>query len=321
MGILPEPTDPELGEQNAGLDLVWTGDRYALFFADVERGLMLLFLDANGKPLGSPVLVEPDHVARAPSASLTSDGFVLAWLTIEWPPPGSWGGCGDFWGGPPRSTRVRLVAADGSTAGLPGPVLVDEDPSLGPDIAAGESGYGIVSGDFLSDPDVACAFRFIGASADLSSLTYSGYLGDGVGGEVVWHDDRFITAWMHEDELEEAVETCVARFTPGGDLERPPACEFASSTAGSALPINARLDAGRDGLGIIYSLIPEDGGLFHLYYLATDSLGTAVADEDLVTSGLEPFTALYAIRWADDVYGVMFETYGHIQFQRYSPEW
>lgn len=317
---LPEPSDYG-DDQNAGLDLVWTGDRFALFFAEMDRGILLMFLDANGKPLGSPVLVEPDPVARAPSASQTSDGFVLVWSTIEWPPPSGSVECGEHWGGPLRSTRMRLLAADGSTTGFPGPILLEENPGLSADVVAGDIGFGIVSGVNVTEEHHECSFRFIRSSLDLSSLVFSGYLSDGAGGEVVWHDDHYMTAWTHEDDdVEETVETCVARFTSRGDLARPPVCDFAYYGVGSSHPINTRLDAGIHGLGIIYAMHPDEGGAFNLFFLATDSIGAAVADDYLVTSDLEPFTAIYAIKWATDAFGVMFETYGHIQFQRFMAE-
>ena len=249
-----------------GLDLVWTGTGYGLFYVDTETGIYFLRLNTDGKPLGSPVLVEADSHARVPAADNFGDGFVLAWLrkgSVEVE-----GYCVSYV--PPDELRLKLLHADGTTAGLPGPVTVEDRATYAPDVANGEDGFGLTVG-VIDSLAWICSLKFIWVSHDLSIVVYSGILADGVEGDVLWVDDQFFTAWDHLDIPTAENETCVARFDPDGVLESPPVCnDITSVTVDDPGP--TRLAAGDGGLLAVTAF-----GGYPLLALRTDMNGTAVS--------------------------------------------
>lgn len=300
----------------AGLDLVWTGSDFGLFFSDFDSGIFYLRLDATGKPLGAPVLVVPDTAAIAPAADLADEGFALTWVR-EGAPGIGWSWCS--WDGYYDSVWVRLVGHDGSTEGLPGPVLI-EDRANGPsDIAAGEDGFGIT----ISSDDTGaggCANRFVGMNLDLSTVVYSGYLGLGSFGDVHWIEGHYYTAWRHWfPDGGEPVGTamCVARFSAGGDLTFPPVC-----TNTSPLWIGVtRFAAGDRGLGIVTTGGSSEDD-YNLWFMRTDMAGSSISSPQDIHPRSEPHLHIgpFAIVWADSCFGVLYDSPPSMWLQRFIVE-
>jgi cysteine-rich repeat protein len=282
-----------------GLDLVWTGMGFGLFYNDAENRILYLPLNADGKPLGSPILVEPDPQARAPAADRTTDGFILAWVTEGSGGIGlSWCGC---WSEPNDTIRVRKVGHGGETEGLP--ALIEDFAGGPPDIVTGEGGFGMTVPVNISPDWESCSFRFVLVSDDLSSTIQSGILGNGHSGDVVWSDGVYIVGWPHHDTMEGGdLEICFARFSTGGELERPPVCNLVTGYEEN-YPGASRLAAGDGGLALVNSVSSAQD----LFFLRADSLGTAIAPvrEVMEHSMPEPYGA-YNIVWADMGFAILF---------------
>jgi cysteine-rich repeat protein len=294
----------ETENRGAGVDLVWIGSGFGLFFVDVERGLFFMPLSYYGKPLGPPVLVEPDPQARAPAADLALDGFVLAWITegssdvhISW--------CGEV-EGPSDTIRLRRVGFDGSTHGPP--VMIEEMAGGPPGIAAGEDGFGVSMMVNSSVEFPSCAFRFARLSGDLTDIVYSGILSDGLAGDLGWIDGHYRVAWPYRDTMEGGrEEQCVARYSSEGWLESSPVCTDVTAFVADQRP--TRLAAGRGGLTLVFA---SDGDGM-LSYLRTDMNGRAVDIPRSVTGEAcrpvsESFCHFraYGTTWTDDGFAVLF---------------
>ena len=131
-----------------GHDLVWTGEGFGLFFIDEARGIVYLRLEGNGKPVGHPVVVEPDPGARAPAAAWTRGGhFILVWTVATHGVVFSM--CGGSDGGS-SSVRIKRVNLDG-TVGPTTTIGTGVGPPL--NVATGDGGVGVVVGA----PDPASA--------------------------------------------------------------------------------------------------------------------------------------------------------------------
>lgn len=294
----------DAGDLCVGHDLVWNGSGYGLFFADITRGVFLLRLDADGKPMGGPLLVEPDPQARSPAADLADEGYVLAW-THETDDGHGWSVCGG-WGPPEDSVRVRRVGTAGETAG--DPLIVEEAASGTVDIATGDGGFGL-SIWMNSSPDLpSCAQRFALLSDDFTRVVPSGILSDGATADVKWATGRYYTAWVHYDTMGGGdAEICVARFSVDGRLEDAPVCT--PSLAGSEWSSPVRTAAGDGGLATV---VADDYGQQFLF-LRTDLRGAAVAPPyPIVTCDAPPRpdcpagVGNYNAAWADRGFGVIF---------------
>ena len=278
--------------RSTGLDLVWTGTGFGLFFVDLEVGIYYLRLSQEGKPLGSPVLVEADPLARMPAADNFDDGFVLAWLRM--------GSLVDAYCAPdvpPAALRVGFLHVDGTTTGFPGPVTVEDQATGPPDVVTGEDGFGLTVQviDLLNG---ICCFKFLLVNTDLSTITHSGVLSDGYPGDVVWTDNHYIIAWDHLRIATDENETCMARFSPDGILERPPVCNNVTSVIVND-PGPTRLGAGDDGL-----LIATAFEGLRLLALRTDLIGAAVLPHMEVTNNDDGVGA-FGVAWGMDSFFVL----------------
>jgi hypothetical protein len=307
-----------LSATSKGVDLVWTGDSFGLFFDLESVGILLMTLDPNGKPLGDPVIVEPDPMARFPSADLAEEGYVLVWLRSD-PETDSceWGGSCTSTEASPCSTRMRLVGLDGSTESLPGPVIVSEHGAgTAPDVARGDDGFGVVSGlNLEGDDGTRCSFRFVQVDSTLSSLSYSGMLSDGPSGDVVWAGDHYATAWGSY-ERPPWYDICLARFDATGDLERAPVCtqSWSSMDIGGPTTGRSNLAAGDLGMGLVF--YPScDITCAHPWFYRTDMNGVPISPMQWSEHGTWGGSA--AIVWADDAFGVIYRSWPNLWFQRF----
>lgn len=287
-----------------GTELVWTGSGFGLFFVDNTRGIFYLPLGPDGKPRGSPMLVEPDPQARSPAADLTPTGFMLAWVTEGSGGLGlSW--CGD-WEGPIDTIRMRLVDFDGFTSGPP--VMIEEMAGGPADVATGEDGFGVTMMVNSSPETPSCSFRFVRVSSDLAEAVYSGILSNGPAGDVGWLDGHYTVAWPHFNTMEGGrSEQCVAKFSPTGILERPPVCNDVTAVAGDGFGFT-RISAGDGGLALVFASDSD----FRLSYLRTDQNGSAVdIPRSVVGPVCNPYEMFcsfgpYGTTWTDNGFAVLF---------------
>jgi cysteine-rich repeat protein len=291
-------------------DLVWTGSGFGLFFSDTTYGIYYLRLSPDGKPVSDPVIVEPDPAARAPAADLTGTGFVLAWIT-EGTPDIIWSWC-NGWGEPLDTIRLRLVDFDGTTYGPP--VMVEDMAGGPPDIVTGSGGFGLTMGFTPTREFPSCAFRFVRIDESLTDVVYSGILGNGMVGDLVWIDGHYIVGWPHFDTAVdfENSELCIAHFSAAGNLERAPTCNDVTSivTEGNYV---ARMAAGDGGLALVFSSDSDQ----QLSYLRTGLNGRAVMPPQSVVGAMcnpyEPppcWFGAFGTTWADHGFAVLFS--GHV---------
>ena len=290
-----------------GLEVAWTGSGYGLFFADPSTGLWYLRLDAAGKPIGYPVLIEGDTRARAPTADLAPDGtFVVAWMHDSGTAPG-WSACSRD--SVPDITRVRRVTIAGDT---PGPVITVDEMGQGfPDIAAGDAGFGLVlSVQVEADPpDDGCAFRFVRLDDTLEHAVQSGVLGGHMWGDITWlaAESKWVTAWaMYGDAADTTDgEIRVAFFDSDGTLAGPPVRNLAAGVD-HYLDRPIRVAAGDGGL----SLLTSWGAASHLSFFRTDRHGVAISPlRDISVPSSISFLHFgsYNAVWTDGGFAVLFE--------------
>ena len=286
-----------------GLELVWTGSGFGLFFAEMATGLWYLRLDAQGKPMGSPTLVDADPRARAPAADWIPEvGFVVAWL-CETSAVGM-GGCNPA--DPPDLVRARIVTIDGR---LPGPVVtVDERAEGPPDVAVGSNGIGLVFPlRHASDVPPICAVRFVRLDRNLESPVHSGVLGQLVYGDVKWlsGESRWVTAWSISDDLPDVAvpEVRIAMFESDGTLAGPPVRNVVTEPHFFDGPM--RLAAGDRGLLLLASWDSVE----RLSYFRADRHGVLTgAARDVVSAASEIRSFLaYDVTWSDDGFAVLFD--------------
>jgi cysteine-rich repeat protein len=285
-----------------GPDLVWTGAEYALFYTDRAQGIFLVRFDKSGDLVAAPRLIEPDPQARCPAASRSGDAFVMAWV-VEGCTDGchlSW--CGG-WGEPADVVRVEYLAADGTPMGTA--VTVDGFAAGPPDLAIGDDGGIGLALPFNSSPaHAACSFRFVRLTPDLAEATFSGFLSDGVWGDVDWAYGQYAVAWSLYDTMSGGrTGMCLGRFAPDGTLEAPPVCTDLSPF-GIAEMYTTRLAAGDGGFGLVASSDSDT----RLSFLRTDAVGSALGPlrpvwtPDGGFGNFGPFN----IAWGGDVFGVVF---------------
>lgn len=285
---------------SSGLDLVWTGETFGLFFDIEESGIYLLTLDGRGKPIGGPVVVVPGAGAIGPVADVMTGGFVLAWTSET------------------RDVHTRLLGRAGETSGYPGPVSLGGSRAI--DVASGDEGYGVTMHLPGSDPEYAWnAFRFVWASGDLTSVTFSGVLSDGLGGDVVWADGAYLMAWSYVDLTAWSGDpylTCVARFTPGGDLERAPVCTATAVYDGHGWPGLAGLAVGDGGLGLVWQW-GSDVTDSYPFFMRTDFAGTPIsAFQSVRVTGWTGIDINVAIAYGPGEYGLLFYALPNLRLQR-----
>ena len=285
-----------------GLELVWTGTRFALFYVDMRIGIFYMQLDWDGKPLTEPILVEPDPRARSPAADVTADGFVLAWVRESGGADG-WSWCSVD--GAPDQIRVTKVGLDGTVRAAP--VTVDETAQGPPDVAAGDGGFGLTMPVELGRAG-SCNVRFVRLDESLASPVYSGLIAPAGDGDVKWLDGRYVTALAHYWEPAGGPahsDVVVSWFAASGELEGPPVRNAVGDAfLGSVL----RIAAGDGGLALVGAWDSDQ----QLSFLRTDMAGVAVGPVRPVVdwaTGFPPgawFGSCNTV-WADRRFGVLFE--------------
>ena len=289
-----------------GLEVAWTGSGFGLFFVDGMTGLWYLRLDATGKPMGGPVLIEGDVRARAPAADFAPDGtLVVAWMHDSG--TGIWSACS--LDEPAALTRVRRVTIDGGT---PGPVFTVDETGRGfPDVAAGDGGFGVTVSVQAGPGEGYCAFRFLRLDETLEHVVGSGVLGGFVWGDVKWiaADSRYVTAWSGDAEGSPATESefRVAFFEPDGTLAGPP-IRNSGGGPGWATDTPVRVAAGDGGLALVTRFTGHDDE--RLSFLRTDRRGVAISPlRDLVEAdpgGRPAHFGSYNTVWTDGGFAVLF---------------
>jgi len=276
-------------------ELLWTGDGFAVFFVDPAVGILFVRLDAAGVELGEPVVVVPEPEAREPSAAEVGGGFVLAWAADP---------AGDSvprWcqiPAEPRAIRVRVVREDGSSAGLPGPVTIEEDAGWPPDVAASGDGFAVTLSRNRTTEDPACPVRVVRLDGALGEATDSGTLSGGGPAEVHATAGGYVVSWLVAGDAATRGrdDWCLALFSGDGDLVRSPLCKPGLS----AEPASAiRLAAGDRG----YALVGRSGIFpLGLIFLRTDLSGAAVnafSVGDVTLGG-------FGVTWAGDGFAVAY---------------
>jgi hypothetical protein len=200
---------------------------------------------------------------------------------------------------------IALVGVDGSTEGLPGRVLIEDNglSSSSPDVAAGADGYGVTVTLDATPDDARCSTRFVRVSPDLAGVTESGTLSESGGGDVVYADDRFVTSWAHGDAFyRDGAEVCTARFLDSGALEGPPVCNGVFSGAEACSVESIRLAAGDEGLASFFAIRTDDsatmGGMrSSLRFVRMDDVGREVMSPLEVVAGSTSMVAVgeYAV--------------------------
>lgn len=292
-------------------DLVWTGDGFGLFYVTGDRGIVFQALEADGKPLGTPVVVESDPNVTSLAAARTPDGFLLAWVVrADASIPSGGTSCHPTHPGVPA--RLRRVGSRGEVSGPPVEI---ESFAQGPiDVAVGNRGVGLVVA-VRRDPEAVgthgnCSIRFAHLDEDLVHETYSGLLATGDAGQVLWTEDHYVVAFggLHYSETDAwPADFCVARYDQEGNLERAPVCTPNPTLLPPHGMDRPRVAAGDRGLLLVTRWGPDDRVepySYFLQYLRTDAIGVAVGPvHDVTTDTAEAFRA-YAVAWADDGFGV-----------------
>ncbi|MBI5486952.1 MAG: hypothetical protein HY905_06440 [Deltaproteobacteria bacterium] len=275
----------------ASAEVVWLGDGFGLFFTD-RSGLWYLRLDAAGKPLGAPVLVEGGSPKFAPAADVAPDGTIA----VTW--------SSDCSGDESRgwlTIHVRRIDSDGNRIG---PVYVVDETAWGPaDIAAGTDGYGLVVPVEAGWPDGRGEFRalrFEKVDAGLDHPVYSGVLGNYGDGHVKWLESqsRWVTSWLASPDIEGSANLRVAFFTSDGTLAGPPVRNALPEADGF---LSVSLAPGGDGL----SLVTTWGR--RLSYMRTDRHGVAISglrDVEPAPGALPPLW--FGTTWADAGFAVIY---------------
>jgi cysteine-rich repeat protein len=295
-----------LPDVSYGLDMVWTGTGFGLFFDVTGYGIFLVTLDARGKPLGDPVLVEPDPEAAGPVVDMLDGQYVMSWTSMPTEME--------------RQVRVKHVDLDGVSPGFPVAVVSGRYYVL--DIAAA----GLDSMVTLLAPgssDWPPAHQALWIDSDLEAISFSGYLSDGSGGDVIHVGGAFVTAWTHFtlDGDFEPYDTCVARFSFTGILEAAPVCTPTGLYDGMhGHPGYVHLAAGLGGLGLAWqwdSDIPDAKPMF----VRADLRGVVISDH-LYLGGASADTGYHmnmAIAWGPGEYALAFHAEPRLWMQRIMP--
>jgi cysteine-rich repeat protein len=250
-----------------GLDLVWTGAGFGLFYVDLRSGLYYMRLDVDGKPLTEPRLVQADVRVRAPAADWDGASFVVAWVR-EMGDVEGWSWCSrDVM---PDQVQVRRVELFGDTTGAA--ITVDDTAQGPPDIAAGEGGYGLAM-TVETPGESFCGLRFTKLDESLGSPVASGFLSSSEFADVKWVEGRYVTASSLQASPRtdpEATELVVAWFTAAGELGAPP---VRNPSIPELLSSSYHLAGGDRGLALVAVTNMESGLLFRRTDLAGVALG------------------------------------------------
>lgn len=282
------PVPSAYGTEGEGikLDLVWTGDGYGLFYTAPVDGpwlgfvdLWFLSLDETGKPVGDPVFLNTASMVSAIDAETFDGGFVVAWAAWN----ERWSDCRRGHGAALATLTVQLVAHDGTSDDLPGPMVVSDDVVHEASIAAGDGGFGITFIEGIAD---SCTARFVRVNADLSEVNTSGTLANSVATDVELDGEEYVVAIAHGASSERGfpAELCVARYTSTGLLSGPPVCNgpFSEHDLDLHQPTSVGLAVGDGGLAamLMTTLFIVEGGeeaYPRLFFFRTDLSGRQVA--------------------------------------------
>jgi cysteine-rich repeat protein len=286
-----------------GLDLVWTGEHYALFFSNLGN-LFMMLLNSTGKKLSDPSILTGDPCLSMSSAELASEGHAVAWDIEEYIE----GGIDEICVGNDEHSAlgayVSLFADDSSGSMLAGPLQVIAGQQTFSDIAASSYGFAIASVSRLDIRQLG-SVSFMSIDEEISGVVSATNLSHGVDRpSVVFGGEEYWVVWNHEEDDEpvdgdsEIDELCVARFSPVGVLVDAPTC---IAPTGSGHLGEPRISFGDGGLGIVVSTE------FGLLFLRTDSAGVVVGEPlEVDPLGGEYGHGPYAIVWVDTGFAVLY---------------
>ncbi len=186
----------------------------------------------------------------------------------------------------PSTVLVRRLGADGSTAGLPAPIVLEErlGARTAPDLAAGDDGtVGILWWRAATEVGGTCTLRFGVGDRDLLAVADGGAVGPGRGGRVVDAERGYRAIWHDVDPIEEA-RLGVAAFDRDGLLLRAPAVTRIPATS---LMGDVEVAAGDGGLTIVLRGYESGPGL-RLLFLRTDLFGRVVGTLEQVDPTCTP---------------------------------
>lgn len=282
---------------HAGLELVWNGNGFGLFYVSTESGLYYLRLNSDGKPLSYPLLIEGDPWARAPAADVTEDGYILSW-NHELGAEGSVSWCSSS---AEDQDYIKAVIIDIYGFSISSVTTIVADAQGPPRIATGVTGLGILY------PVLGCAPRFILVSDELSSGVSTGILGYNKLGDISWTGHQWAVAWpittiYSSVDYEYQSYIGVALFSSDGILQGPPIMNSPSNHNNRE---SARIAAGDGGYVVVWST--TSGG--NIRYIRTDSRGIAVGPvhdivpEDTGATRYGPYTVV----WSSESFGILYQ--------------
>lgn len=291
-----------------GLDLVWTGRGYTLFYVIRGEGIFIIRLSPTGKPISGPAIVVDDPCARFPRADFAGAGHALSWHVSDYYDDDH--PCHGEGRNPEAGVQLSLLADDSTGSLLEGPLHVYAGRPSCQDVAAGSGGFGLVSRtpQDLSDED----FSFFLVDEALSEVVTSGTLSLGIYPRVMFGDGLYWVAWRHLEEdpeggVSETDELCIARLSTEGMLVAAPVC---TTLGGYQMFSGPTIAFGDGGLGIVVGAFPPDSSdPGHLLFLRTDSAGVLVGEPLEVDVFPEPLGYRHgpvAIAWAETAFVVLY---------------
>ncbi len=248
------------------LDLVWTGSGYGLFFGRSDSGACLQRLEADGKPLGAPIVIVPGAEGGSVADRIDA-GYVALYRGVS------------------GLLEIGRFADDGTSLG-PGLALAEYCEGMS-DITARPTGFAVF-GDCWDPGSGGPDTTTVGLhtiSPDGRRFLRSEWLDSDVGGlgtATGRTDDGFFAAWERSWMGMTNRILCVARFGQEGQLLRSPGCaELPAEWHGTPFPTALR--AGRDEHGLALALSGNDsdpalGCDDHALLLRADGDGRAVGE-------------------------------------------
>ena len=275
-----------------GMDLLWDGSNYYLFFSLDLHGVYFLVLNEFGIPIFGPSIIISDPFAEAIAVDFAPEGFVIVWLSSV---------------DDTRYLMLSEVYYDGSLFGSSDPAILADNVVLTPDVACGSNGYGVtmnVSG-YPDYPHFSNLFVFI--DEDISEFVYSGFLSNGYGGDVIWFDGSYYSVWTHWEILGEPIEVCVSIFSRNGFLGGPPVCSMVTSEDNWLAPSAVHFSIGDNGIGASSTFV-GDYPFFPLWFLRTDLNGVKLDSPVFFEPTRLTWPSAHAIVWANDRFSVLFHS-------------
>lgn len=287
----------------SGLDLVWTGEHYALFYSNLGN-LYMMLLSSTGKKLSDPSILTSDPCLSMSSAEFASEGHAVAWDIEEYIEDGIDETCVGNDEHPALGAHVSLFADDSAGSMLAGPLQVIAGQQTFSDIATSSNGFALASVRRLDIRQLG-SVSFVSIDEEISGIVSATNLSHGVDRpSVVFGEAEYWVVWNHEEDDEpvdgdsEIDELCVARFSPEGVLVDAPTC---IAPPGSGHFGEPRIAFGDGGLGIVVSTE------FELLFLRTDSAGVVVGEPlEVDPLGGEYGHGPYAIAWVDPGFAVLY---------------